>query len=86
MSNSTYLELADIDVNGCGDDVKVILKVNTASLTNDLIKRVTVAIEKYQEENPGEWDSDGCFNAAAEQLKTEGYEVEWVIPSATIEF
>lgn len=45
----------------------------------DIVKRVRVAISNHKNENKGEWDMNTCLDVAHKQLKTEGYEVQWVI-------
>ena len=82
----TYIKLEDVDVDGCGTDVSTIIEVDSDDITNDTIKMATKAIEAYKRENEGEWDSDGCFNAAADKLRSEGFKVRFIVPSATICF
>ena len=82
----TYIKLEDVNVDGCGTDVSTIIEVDSDIITNDTIKMVTEAIEAYKRQNEGEWDSDGCFDVAAEQLKSEGFEVKFIVPLTTICF
>lgn len=82
----TYIKLEDVNVDGCGTDVSTIIEVDSDIITNDTIKMVTEAIEAYKRQNEGEWDSDGCFDVAAEQLKSEGFEVKFIVPITTICF
>ena len=81
-----YIEFKDIDVDGCGTDVTAIMEINSDGLTNGTVGRIKDAISNYKRENEGEWDSDGCFDAAAEQLEKEGYKVKYIFPSTTICF
>ena len=82
----TYIEFKDVDVDGCGTDVTAIMEINSDGLTNGTVSRIKDAISYYKRENEEEWDSDGCFNAAAEQLEKEGYKVKYILPSTTICF
>lgn len=81
-----YIELTDVDVDGCGTDVTVMMEIDSDGLTTGTVDRIQEAISNYKQENEGEWDSDGCFDAAAEQLEKEGYKVKYVLPIETICF
>lgn len=81
-----YIGFVDEDVDGCGTDVKAIAKVYGNEITVGTVDRIKDAIRNYKNENKGEWDTDGCLDAATEQLKAEGYEVYWVNETAEICF
>lgn len=85
-NNMTYIEFKDVDVDGCGADVTVIMEVSSDGLTNGTVERIKDAIVDYKREMEGEWDSHGCLNAAAKQFEKEGYKVRYIIPSTTICF
>lgn len=82
----TYIELKDIDVDGNGTEVSTIIGVNSDNIIMENIDRVKADIVEYKKENPGEWDSDGCFDAAKESFEKQGFEVGFFNPSMTICF
>ena len=87
-----YIKLTDVNVNGGGEDVVVIVKIQCilplegVAIKKESILRVEEAIESYKAENPGEWDTEGCVNAAFAQLEKEGFKAEVVDFAAEIEF
>lgn len=75
------------DINGFGGNIDVLVQVEGKfELTNGVIERMKKAIEKYQEENYDDWDTDGVINAACEYLETEGYMCDYVVPDYAIVF
>ena len=81
-----YLELRDVDVDGCGTDVTAILEVDEDHITRGMVSRITNAINDYKRKNNGEYDSNTCFEVAYEVMKADGYKVRYIIPEATVEF
>ena len=81
-----FIKFVDENVDGCGTDVTAIAKVYGNDITVGTIDRIKDAICNYKSEYEGEWDTDGCLDAATEQLKVEGYEVFWVNETAEICF
>lgn len=81
-----YIELIDVDVDGCGTDVSTIVSVNTENITNGMVGRLTKAISDYKKEVSGEYDTDGCVKAVLAQLESEGFKADVVNTSATICF
>ena len=67
-------------------DPAVLVKICGNEITVGTIDRVKDAICNYKNENESDWDTDGCLNAAREQLEYEGYKVEFISPSARIIF
>ena len=61
-------------------------KIYGNDITVGTIDRVKDAIYNYKNENESDWDTDGCLNAAREQLEYEGYKVEFISSSAKIFF
>lgn len=84
--SETIIKFTDVNVDGCGTDVVVLARVYRNDITVGTIDRVKTAICNYKNENEGEWDTDGCLDAAKEQLETEGYEVHFINPSIEICF
>lgn len=81
------IKFTDIDVDGCETNVEVYVQVEgKAELTNGIIERTKEEIEKYKEENSGEWDTDSIIDVACEHLETEGYMCHAVIPHYEIKF
>lgn len=75
------------DTNGFGENIDVLVQVEGKfELTNGIIERMKKAIEKYQEENYDDWDTDGVINEACEYLETEGYMCDYVVPDYAIVF
>lgn len=75
------------DINGFGGNIDVLVQVEGKfELTNGVIERMKKAIEKYQEENYDDWDTDSVINAACEYLETEGYMCDYVVPDYAIVF
>ena len=86
MKKEQFIKFVDEDVDGCGNDIVTVAKVCGEEITNGTIVRVRNAIDDYKNEAEGEWDTDGCLDAATEQLKAEGYEVSFIVESACISF
>lgn len=84
--NEQIVKFIDENVDGCGTDITVLAKVYGNDITAGTIDRVKNAICDYKNENEDAWDTDGCLNAAQEQLEAEGYEVHWMNPSLEICF
>ena len=81
------IKFTDVDVDGCGTNVEVYVQVEGKSeLTNGIIERTKTEIEKYKEENSGEWDTDSVLDVACEYLETEGYMCHFVVPDYEIQF
>lgn len=84
-----FIKLIDVDVDGCGTNIENIIQVEgKTELTNEIIQRTKDVIDKYKEDNPGEWDTDSIINIACEHLGTgtEGYICNYVSTDAIIEF
>ncbi len=73
----TVFKLVDEDVDGCGTDISVCIEVN-GQPSKDTMEKMQAAVSAYKEEYYGEWDSDGCFEAAVQSLKESGYEVSYL--------
>ena len=86
MKKVQYIKFIDHDMDGCGTNLTIMAKVTGELITNGTVERVKNAIGDYQTENEGEWDTDGCLDAAKEQLEAEGYKVEFIAESACITF
>lgn len=84
--NEQIIKFIDEDVDGCGTNVTILARIYGNDITVETIDKIKEAIYNYKNENEGEWDTDGCLDAAQEQLETEGYEVYWINPSIEICF
>lgn len=84
--NEQIIKFIDEDVDGCGTNVEVLARIYGNDITVGTIDRVKDAICNYKNENEDEWDTDGCLDAAQEQLEAEGYEVYFIIPTIEICF
>lgn len=84
--NEQIIKFIDEDVDGCGTNVEVLLRVCGKDITVGTIDRIKDAISNYKIENLGEWDTDGCIDVAKEQLESEGYEVHFITPAYEICF
>lgn len=82
----TIIKFIDEDVDGCGTDVVNFARAYGGDVSVGTIDRIKEAIENYKRENEGEWDTDGCLEAATEQLEAEGFEVHWINPNIEICF
>ena len=80
------IKFVDKNVDGCGTDITVIAKVNGNILTEETINKVKDAIDEYKTSNGGEWDTEGCLNAAIEILEAAGFKFDFVNPDAVICF
>ena len=81
------IKFIDVDVDRCGTDVDVYIKVEgKTELTNGVIERTKKVIEEYKEENPYEWDTNTIIDIACKHLKTEGYKTETTSYDYCIEF
>lgn len=82
----TIIKFIDEDVDGCGTDVVNFARAYGGDVSVGTIDRIKEAIENYKRENEGEWDTDGCLEAATEQLEAEGFVVIWINPDLEIYF
>lgn len=73
-----YIRFTDVNIDGCGTNIANIAKVYGPEITNGVIDRVDKAIQCYKASNEGEWDTEGCLEAANIQMEAEGYKIEWV--------
>lgn len=73
-----FIKFVDENVDGCGTDVTAIAKVYGNDITVGTIDRIKDVICNYKSENEGEWDTNGCLEAAQDQFEAEGYEVSWI--------
>jgi hypothetical protein len=80
---TSFVDIVDKDVDGCGTDVRVTLKVIGPAVTNGLVSEVEKSVSEYKKDVE-DWDSDQVFAAAASYLKKKGYVVEYQIPSIEI--
>jgi len=81
-----YLRFTDVNVDGCGTDISVLVEVSgNHELTDGVIMRVVDKIDIYKAETE-EWDTDGVISAAFEQLNKEAYECKVIAPYCDIEF
>ena len=81
------IKFIDVDVDGCGTNIESMIGVEgKQELTNGIIQRTKDAIEKYKEENYGEYDTDSIISVACEYLESEGYMCDYISEDATIEF
>ena len=87
---TTYVTFTDVDVDGCGTNISALAKIDGEGvkdgLTNGIIARIKQAITDYKASVNYEYDTDGCLEAAQEQLKKEGLTVSWIQPSSAIDF
>lgn len=82
-----FINFIDVNVDGCGTDVTVSVRVvGEKSLTQEIVEKINAAISDYKEEYAGEWDTDGCIDVAFEVLENEGYKVEVINPTIEIAF
>lgn len=72
---TTTIKLIDENVDGCGTDVDTIIDAIGPMITLSIINGLKDAVDVYKAQNPGEWDSDGCFDTACDFLKQNGYRV-----------
>lgn len=84
--NEQFISFIDTDVEANENSVEIFAKVCGAEITNGTIQRVNNAISDYKREENVDYDSDGCLEAAKEQLEKEGYKVEFITPSLKIYF
>lgn len=84
--NEQIIKFIIKDADGCGTNVITLARIYGNDITVETIDRVQDAICNYKNENEGEWDTDGCFDVAQEQLEAEGYEVHLISPSVEICF
>ena len=81
------VKLVDVDVDGCGTSVEILMQVEgMRSLTDNIIRGIKGAIDEYKSENPGEWDTDSIINVACKHLEKEGYMCDCISPDVVIEF
>ena len=81
------IKMIDVNVDGCGTDIDVYIKVEgEKELTNGVIERTKKIIEEYKEKNLYEWDTDSVIEAACEYLEVEGYKTEVINYDYCIEF
>lgn len=77
----------DVDVDGCGTDVSVMVNAMGPSVDLHTQKVLLDEIEKTKKKYDGEWDTDTCVEAAIKKLKKLGYcDICVVAPSAEIDF
>lgn len=81
-----YINLTDVNVDGCGTDVATIIKIEGSVLSRGTIDGIKEVIDNYKSENEGCWDTNGCITAAFEQLEKAGFEPEVIDFAAQIEF
>lgn len=80
-----FVKLTDPDVDGCGSDVSITISVSAGnSAIPDIETIISDAVKAYRSENPGEWDSDGCFDAAISALEKCGCTVNPVTEALDI--
>lgn len=85
--NETFIKFTDVNVDGCGTDVTNIAKITgDRLLTEEDTKKVAYAINTYKNTYAGEWDTDGCLDAAKEELERQGFKVEFVNPVCNLCF
>ena len=80
------IKFVDENVDGCGTNIESIAIVHGKDITDDVINDVKSSIEKYQNENPNEWDTDSCLDIAKETLESKGYDVKFICPTTEIHF
>lgn len=81
------IKLIDVDVDGCGTNVEIMIQVEgKQELTNGIIQRTKDAIEKYKKENDGEYDTDSIVETVCEYLENEGYMCDHISEDVAIEF
>jgi hypothetical protein len=84
--NETIIKFTDVDVDGNGTDVSTLAKISGKEVTKETITKIENAISDYKRLYEGEWDTDGCLNAADYVLRDNGYNVVWITPSTEICF
>jgi hypothetical protein len=84
--NENIIKFTDVNVDGCGTDVTLLARVYGKDISVETIEKINDAIANYKKANEGEWDTDGCLDAATEQLEADGYEVHFVNPTLEIRF
>lgn len=80
-----FIKITDSDVDGCGTNLETSIQIEGESITNGVIARIKDAISDYKNECDGDWDTDGCVEAAWAQLEKEGYQCTFVDYAAEIE-
>lgn len=84
MGNETLINFVNIDSDDeRGFDISVLARVKGPQINFMTLNRVEEAISHYKSEYK-EWDADGCLKAAENQLKSEGYMVEFLYPNCNI--
>lgn len=83
--NTNTIALIDSNVDGCGTDVKVMLRIIGKELTTEHIDGMKHAVDDYKKENEDCWDSDGCFETAIDYLEKNGFTTEAIVPEQEIE-
>ena len=73
-----FIKFIDKDVDGSRTNITIIARVCGKNITVGIINKIKDAICSYKNENEGDWNTDGCIDAAQEQLEKEGYKVYWV--------
>lgn len=72
-----YYQLTEMDVDGCGTDVNVIIGTNK-EISQEDIDGVKNAVNNYKDECDYEWDSSGIFETVEEYLLNKGYSVQFI--------
>lgn len=81
MMEDTIVKFTDVNIDGSGSDISILAKISGKKVTNETIDKIKNAVCDYKKKNEGEWDTDGCLDAAKEQLEAEGYYVAFFHPS-----
>lgn len=80
------IEFIDENVDGCGTDIKVLIKVTGSYDINEEKIIIKDKIKEFQEENIDEWDTDSVIDMVVEYLESKGYECTYIIPEIEITF
>lgn len=86
-TQTQIIKLTDVNIDGCGTDITVYIQIKGPSkLTDKTIEETNAKIQKYKEENHGEWDTDSIINMICQYLTTKNYTCQIITPDYEIEF
>lgn len=87
MNTRQIIKFIDMDVDGCGANVEMMIQVEGKhELTKEIFQGIKDTIEKYKNECNGEYDTDSIIDVACKYLESEGYMCDYVSEDVTIYF